>query len=80
MAVTTASRSAFLAFVREGIGLGLLPRPLAGLYPELVEDTSRRDGLRALDRVAWVLTHESHRKSPRIAALTKALSNHFGAR
>lgn len=80
VAIATASRSAFLAFVREGFGLGLLPRPLAGLYPELVEDTSRRDGLRALDRVAWVLTHESHRKSPRIAALTKALSNHFGAR
>jgi DNA-binding transcriptional LysR family regulator len=80
VAVATANRGAFLAFVREGVGLGLLPRPLAALYPELVEDTSRREGLRALDRVAWVLTHESHRKSPRIAALTQALVAHFRGR
>lgn len=80
VAVATANRGAFLAFVREGVGLGLLPRPLAALYPELVEDTSRREGLRALDRVAWVLTHEAHRKSPRIAALTKTLTSHFRAR
>ncbi len=79
VAVATANRGAFLAFVREGVGLGLLPRPLAALYPELVEDTSRREGLRALDRVAWVLTHEAHRKSPRIAALTKTLTGHFRA-
>lgn len=76
IAVATVHRGAFLALVRGGVGLGLLPRPLAALYPELVEDTTRREGLRALDRVAWVLTHEAHRKSPRIAAVTAALIAH----
>lgn len=79
VAVATSNRGAFLAFVRAGVGLGLLPRPLAALHAELREDTSRREGLRALDRVAWVLTHEAHRKSPRIAALTQALITHFRA-
>lgn len=77
IAVATVNRGAFLALVRGGVGLGLLPRPLAKLYPELVEDTTRREGLRALDRVAWVLTHEAHRKSPRIAAVTSAVVEHF---
>lgn len=77
IAVATVNRGAFLALVRGGVGLGLLPRPLAALYPELVEDTTRREGLRALDRVAWVLTHEAHRKSPRIAAVTSVVVEHF---
>jgi DNA-binding transcriptional LysR family regulator len=78
VAVSTDNRGAFLAFARAGVGLALLPRPLAALHRELVEDTTRREGLRALDRVAWVLTHEAHRKHARILALTRALTTHFG--
>ncbi|MCB9619738.1 MAG: LysR family transcriptional regulator [Sandaracinus sp.] len=78
VAVSTTNRGAFLSLVRQGVGLGLLPRPLAARFPELIEDSTRREGLRALDRVAWVLTHEAHRKSPRIAAVTAALASHFG--
>jgi DNA-binding transcriptional LysR family regulator len=78
VAVATENRGAFLAFARAGVGLALLPRPLAALYRELVEDTTRREGLRALDRVAWVLTHEAHRKNARILALTRTLTTHFG--
>ncbi len=79
IAVATENRAAFLALARAGVGLALLPRPLAALHPELVEDGSRREGLRALDRVAWVLTHQAHRKNARIAAVTRALTQHFHA-
>lgn len=77
VAASTAHRSAFLGLVRAGLGLGLLPRPLASLYPELVEAPTYRKLVSDLRRVAWVLTHESQRKTPRVAALTAVLAEHL---
>lgn len=76
VAVTTASRNAIVALVRAGAGVGLLPRPLAALHPELVE-LRGHGSLESLERVAWVLTHESARKTPRVAALVKVLVAHL---
>lgn len=78
VAVATSSRSAMIALVRASVGVGLLPRPLAALHPELDEQRLERAGLGSLERTAWVLTHESARKTPRVVALTSALVRHLG--
>jgi len=71
VAVVTPSRHGAIALVLAGAGISLLPRPLAALHPALIDLGGK--GLDALERTAWVLTHESTRKMPRIAALTSVL-------
>ncbi|MFN7700147.1 MAG: LysR family transcriptional regulator [Deltaproteobacteria bacterium] len=77
IAVATDHRSGFLALVRAGVGIALLPRPLASLHPELVEDATPREGLATLSRTAWVLAHQAQRRSARVLALTRTLGAHF---
>ena len=36
-----------------------------------------RSSLETLERVAWILTHESARKTPRIAAVAQVLVKHL---
>ncbi len=74
---STASRSLIVALARQGVGVALLPRPLAALRPELHELRRYRSQVESLERIAWVLTHESQRKTPRIAALTGVLVEHL---
>lgn len=73
----TASRGAILAATCAGLGVALLPRPLAALHPELVELRALRPAAEALGRSVWILVHESHRKLPRVVALTTALTQHL---
>lgn len=77
VALATASRGGIVTLVRAGAGVGLLPRPLASLHPELVELRRYRSSLETLERVAWILTHESARKTPRIAAVAQVLVKHL---
>lgn len=77
IAVATASRGGIVTLVRAGAGVGLLPRPLAALHPELLELRRFRGSVESLERVAWVLTHESARKTPRIALVTQVLAAHL---
>jgi molybdate transport repressor ModE-like protein len=75
-AVATGSRLAFLGLVRRGIGVGLLPRCLAALYPELLEAAGHCD-LDGLDRLAWGVTHPDLRKVAGIKAVMDELVDTF---
>ena len=77
VALSTASRAGTVALVRAGVGIGLLPRSLAALHPELVELRRYRPQTESLERVAWVLTHESARRTPRVRALVGVLVEHL---
>lgn len=79
-ATDVAARASFgemVALVARGIGLGLMPAMIAALHPQLVEVTSYRASLAALDRTAWLLTHPDQRKTPRVVALMNALAKGF---
>ncbi len=75
----TASRTAMIALVVRGTGIGLVPRITAKTHPELVEVKAHRASAAHLERVAWVLTHPDSRKSPRIVALMQALTTALSA-
>ena len=77
VAVRASSRTAVIELVRAGVGVALLPRPLGALHPELVEIKRGHAPVDRLGRTAWVLTHESRRKLPRVAALTSVLAEHL---
>lgn len=79
VALASASRTGIVTLVRAGAGVGLLPRPLAALHPELGELRRYRSSLESLERVAWILTHESAKKTPRVAALTQVLVEHLSS-
>lgn len=73
VAMTTTTRHAAVAFVREGLGVGLLPRRIAALH-DLVEREGI-DGLDALDRPVWLLTHPELRDVARVRAVMDVLSD-----
>ena len=70
----TASRTAMIALLVRGVGIGLVPRITAKTHPELIEVKAHRASTAHLERVAWVLTHPDSKKSPRIVALMQALT------
>jgi DNA-binding transcriptional LysR family regulator len=73
IAIATGSRAAFLEMVRAGIGIGVLPRPLASRYPELRSLEEYRAELAHLDRPAWLLTHPELRGVAKIGAVIDVL-------
>ncbi len=77
IAVATPSRRAFVDMVVAGIGLGLLPRKLAQMHPQLVEVTSFRDDARTLTRPAWLLTHPELQDHARISVVMQTLAEHL---
>lgn len=74
-----AQFSALVSLVAGGIGIGLIPRPLAALHPQLVEVTAFRERVAPLNRIAWLLTHPDLRKTPRIRVVMDALIQQFRA-
>jgi len=74
-----AQFSALVSLVAGGVGVGLIPRPLAALYPQLVEVVAYRERVAPLERTAWLLTHPDLRKTPRVRALMDALTQRFRA-
>lgn len=77
IAAATASRRLFVDLVAAGVGLGLLPAPLADEHPGLVEVTSYRASTAALQRPAWLLFPPELREDVRVAAVAKALTKHL---
>jgi DNA-binding transcriptional LysR family regulator len=73
IAIESESRIAMLTFVRNGVGVALIARRLAALYPELEEVESFRDSSRELTRDAWLLVHPDRRTDARVRVLSKAL-------
>jgi molybdate transport repressor ModE-like protein len=69
--------AALVSLVAGGVGLGLMPRLLAGRHPGLVEATAHRASVAGLTRTAWLLTHPDQRRNPRVVALMKALRQGF---
>ncbi len=76
-AATRAPFDALVALVAGGVGLGLIPRAIAGLHPQLVEVKEHRARVASLERTAWILTHPDLRKTPRVKALMDALTKRF---
>jgi DNA-binding transcriptional LysR family regulator len=77
IAVASPSRRLLVDLVVAGVGLGLLPAPLAEAHPELVELSSYRAKAASLTRHAWLLTHADARKDPRVGALLETLIRHL---
>ncbi|MDI3288642.1 LysR family transcriptional regulator [Polyangium sp. 15x6] len=76
---TRAQFSALVSLVAGGVGVGLIPRALAALHPELVEIPAYREHVAPLERTAWLLTHPDLRKTPRVRVLMDALMRRFRA-
>ncbi len=75
--VATSSRHAFTTLMCAGVGVGLLPRPIAAQYPELQELDAFRDTCAELKREAWTLMHPDMKEDPRVRALLDALTRHL---
>lgn len=78
VALSCNSRLTFLSLVRSGAGVGVLPRRLAVLYPDLVELDLHRDSLDPLESTVWILTHPSRRRSANVAAVVAELVSTLG--
>jgi molybdate transport repressor ModE-like protein len=78
-AATRAPFDALVSLVAGGVGLGLIPRAIAGLHPQLVEVKEHRARVASLERTAWILTHPDLRKTPRVKALMDELTKRFRA-
>jgi molybdate transport repressor ModE-like protein len=74
-----AEFNALVSLVAGGVGVGLIPRPLAALHPQLVEIPAYRERVAPLERTAWLLTHPDLRKTPRVRVLMDALTRRFRA-
>ncbi len=72
------SRAATTAMLRRGVGVGLMPRRLAELHPELVELESFRESVAVLTHPVWVLFHPERKQNARIRALVDILVEHLG--
>ncbi len=77
IAVATPSRRAFVDLVVAGIGIGLLPRKLAALHPQLVEVEAFSTASSELQRTAWLLTHPELQGRARITAVMRILGDYF---
>jgi DNA-binding transcriptional LysR family regulator len=71
VAAATGSRFAFVELVRAGVGIGVLPLPLADRYPDLQRVSSYDTS--SLDRPAWILTHPELRNHVRVSVVIEAL-------
>lgn len=71
------SRAATTEMIRRGLGVGLMPRRLAALHTELVEDEAFRDSTEELTHPVWILYHPERRQSVRIQALVAVLVDHL---
>lgn len=79
---TIAARAPFAALVvlvAQGVGVGLMPRPIAAQYPQLHEWTGHPGSVARLERTAWLLTHPDLKKTQRVLALMDALTRRFKA-
>lgn len=71
--LSTASIAAKIAFLQAGVGVGILPKRVAALHPDLLELPHER--LSELERPAWLLTHPDLREVPRVRAVFDALKS-----
>ena len=78
-AATRAPFDALVSLVAGGVGLGLIPRVIAGLHPQLVEVKEHRARVASLERTAWILTHPDLRKTPRVKVLRDELTKRVRA-
>ncbi|MFK7984545.1 MAG: LysR family transcriptional regulator [Sandaracinaceae bacterium] len=74
VAIATGNRTAMIRFVREGVGVALLPRPQAGMYAELEEQAVLSAAATKIQRQAWLLVHPDMRRDARVRALSDAIS------
>lgn len=74
VAVTTASRRLFVELLASGVGIGLLPKPLAKRHAELVEISSWKAAVTELRRPAWLLTHPDIKNQARITVTMSLLA------
>ncbi|MFT3768515.1 MAG: LysR family transcriptional regulator [Minicystis sp.] len=77
IAAATASRRLFVELVAAGVGLGLLPAPLADAHPDLVELTSYKPRTADLERSAWLVFRPELRRDARVATVMKVLTRHL---
>lgn len=77
IAAATASRRLLVDLVASGVGIGLLPAPLADPLSGLVELTSYRPLTAALERPAWLLFTPDLRGDARVATVVKVLARHL---
>lgn len=79
IAAKTASRRLLVDLVAAGVGIGLLPAPLADGHPELVEIAAYRKKTEALTRPAWLVSSPELRRDARVAAVVRTLVKHLRA-
>ncbi|MRG97122.1 LysR family transcriptional regulator [Polyangium spumosum] len=77
IAAATASRRLFVDLVAAGVGIGLVPAPLAELRSELVELTSYRPLTAGLERPAWLLFPPELRQDVRVSTVAKVVAKHL---
>ena len=80
IAAATASRRLLVEMVAGGVGLGLLPAPLAENHPDLVELAAYKASTAELTRTAWLLFTPNLRQDVRIATMMKVLTQHLQRR
>lgn len=73
----SASRRLLVDMVAGGVGVGLLPVPLAEGHPDLVELAHYRARTTSLTRTAWLLYSPDLRSDARIAAAARILGRHL---
>jgi len=73
VAVATPSRRSFMDLVNAGVGIGLIPRRLAALHPQLVEVERLSIASAEVQRTAWLLTHPEIHGHARIAVVMRTL-------
>lgn len=77
VAAATASRRLFVELVAAGVGIGLLPVPLAEGCPELVEIPSFRASTGGLERPAWLLFAPELRHDARVSTVVRVIAKHL---
>lgn len=77
VAVAVGSRHAFYGLVRRGVGVGLMPRPVAQRYPELQEVEECAESAAQVERSAWTLIHPEMRDDARVRAVVDGLVEHL---
>lgn len=79
VAMRSPSRRLLVDLVAAGVGVGVLPEPVARLRSELVPITLPGASVGALVRDAWVLHAASRRNDARVRAVVGVLSKHVSA-
>lgn len=73
----SAPFNSLVSLVASGVGIGLIPKVIASLHPQLVEIGSYRKAVSDLERTAWLLTHPDLRGTPRVRVVLDALRSRF---